>query len=87
VDGLHASETLNGVTAVTRKFFGVVGFVLSPQASADPAEVITSPNARILKHEVRRKLLNKEKLHAFDIIGPFSIGDRVTGDGQTISSL
>jgi hypothetical protein len=60
VEGLHASETLNGVTAVTRKFLGVVGLILSPQANAD--ETNTNANSSLVKLAFTRKCLSKQGL-------------------------
>jgi len=40
-DGLHASETLNGVTPVTRKFPGAVGLIVSRHAKAGKTNAST----------------------------------------------
>jgi len=71
VEGLHASETLNGVTAVTRKFFGAVGLVVSRHANAGKANVNASAKTNPLKHAFTGKLLSGKNFHLLVINEPF----------------
>jgi hypothetical protein len=72
VDGLHASETLKGVTAVTRKFFGAVGLIVSRHhADAGKANVNASVKTIPFKHTLTRKSFRTDNLHPFVIKEPF----------------
>jgi hypothetical protein len=82
VDGLHARETLNGVTAVTRKFLGAVGLIVSRHAKAGKANINANARTTPLKHAFARKLLTKEDLHSLVINEPFSNAHFVGGHGS-----
>src|SRR5688500_17437678 len=80
-DGLHARETLNGVTPVTRKFPGAVGLMLSSQAYAGKA------NASAKTIPIIRKLLNRRNLQLLVITVPFPQPIFCAGHTQTGSSM
>ena len=79
VDGLHASETLNGVTAVTRKFPGVVGLVLSIH-HAYAGKTNNSAKTIPVKPAFIRKLLSSADLYLIVIKTPFLTGHLLAGE-------
>ena len=64
-DGLHASETLNGVIAVTRKFFGAAGLIVSRHANAGKTNASAKTVPLIL--QFHRKSLSRDTLDPFVI--------------------